>query len=309
MNHIVNGDVVGQKIKDLDGDIIVWREMYDFGPFNLTWSLEETYKNRAIFFEEKLGIPSEFFIKNCHDQYNLLNELSRLEEIVLWFEHDRYDQLMLIYLLTELSTLGFKKIAMVSINKYPGIEPFHGLGQLTSDQLIELLKYKKEITNEQIQEAKSAWEAYQSNEPDEINHFIVNTKQYLPFLRQSFITHKQYIPTIENGLNEVEKLSLTFVDEGINSFAELFNKVTKLRVNDGLSDLYFSAILSELTVGKNPLLKVDSPLPNYLNPMPKAKLELTKSGKEVLKGRLNRIDLLGIDWWLGGIHLKKEIIN
>ena len=72
MNHIVNGDVVGEKIKSLDGNIIVWREMYDFGPLNVYWSLEELFKRRAEFFEEKLSIPSAFFLENCQKQYQLL---------------------------------------------------------------------------------------------------------------------------------------------------------------------------------------------------------------------------------------------
>ena len=46
---------------------------------------------------------------------------------------------MLMYLLTELSSKGFEKLSMISINQYPGIDPFYGLGQLSSEQLIELV--------------------------------------------------------------------------------------------------------------------------------------------------------------------------
>ncbi|PGS47319.1 DUF1835 domain-containing protein [Bacillus sp. AFS041924] len=305
MNHIVNGDVVGGKLKSLSGKMIVWREMYDFGPLSQEWTLEETYRRRAEFFEQKLQIPSSFFIENCQKQYQLLKELSRTEEVVLWFEHDRYDQVTILYLLTELSTLGFQKISMVSMNEYEGIEPFHGLGQLSSEQLIELLPTKQEMTKEQIEEACAGWKAYQSESLEELDEFIQECHS-LPFLKQALLSHKTYFPSSQNGLNEVEFLALSMINEGINTFAELFNKLVRQRTNDGLSDLYFAAILNELMKGDYPLISSNSELPSFKQHNPKAKLELTRWGIEVLSGKANRINLIGIDWWVGGVHLVEE---
>ncbi|WP_088012207.1 DUF1835 domain-containing protein [Gottfriedia acidiceleris] len=305
MNHIVNGDVVGGKIKSLNGNMIVWREMYDFGPLSNEWTLDETYKRRAEFFEQKLQIPLSFFIENCRKQYELLNELSRSEEVVLWFEHDRYDQVTILYLLSELSALGFQKISMVSINEYEGIVPFHGLGQLSSEQLIELLPTKQEITNEQIEEACAGWKAYCSDKKDELNEFIQKCHA-LPFLKQALLSHKTYFPSQQNGLNEVEFLALSMIHDGINSFGELFNKLVRQRTNDGLSDLYFAAILNELMKGDHPLISSDSNLPSYKQHNPKAKIEITRWGLDVLTGKANRMNLIGIDWWVGGVHLVEK---
>ncbi|MFC0470629.1 hypothetical protein ACFFHM_09000 [Halalkalibacter kiskunsagensis] len=52
MIHIVNGDVVGNKLRGQFEPIIVWREMYDFCPLSLTWSSEELNKKRASFTHE-----------------------------------------------------------------------------------------------------------------------------------------------------------------------------------------------------------------------------------------------------------------
>ncbi|MEE6450017.1 DUF1835 domain-containing protein [Gottfriedia acidiceleris] len=305
MNHIVNGDVVGGKIKSLNDNIVVWREMYDFGPLSQDWPLEETYKRRAEFFEQKLQIPSSFFIENCQSQYQLLNELSRSEEVVLWFEHDRYDQVTILYLLSELSALGFQKISMVSINEYDGIEPFYGLGQLSSEQLIGLLSTKQEVTDEQIEEACAGWKAYCSDNLDGLNELIQKCHA-LPFLKQALLSHMTYFPSQQNGLNDVEFLALSMINEGINSFAELFNNLVKKRTNDGLSDLYFAAILNELMDGEHPLVGSDSELPSFKHHNPKAKIELTKGGLDVLSGKANRMNLIGIDWWVGGVHLVEK---
>lgn len=307
MIHIVNGDVVGNKIRHIEGEIIVWREMYDFGPLSLEWTKEEQLKRRAAFFEQRLEIPAKLFISNCVKQNNLLSNISTKEEVVLWFEHDRYDQTMLMYLLTELSSLGIKNLSMVSINQYSGIHPFHGLGQLSSEQLIALVDDKKELSNDEIHEAISGWIAYKSKEEEDYKKWIQNTSHFLPFLLPFFQGHKSYFPSLKTGLNEVEYLSLSLINNGICQFYELFNEVTKKRVNDGLSDLHLAAILKELMKGKNPLITSNRPLPNYSHPISNAKIDITSAGLDVLDGKQNRIDLVGIDWWIGGVHLYKIV--
>jgi len=300
--HIVNGDVVGRKLIHLE-KVIVWREMYDFGPFNLMWSNEELYQHRASFFEKKMKIPYSFFVMNCRDQYNQLKELSPKEEVVLWFEHDRYDQIMMIYLINELTLLGFQDISLVSIDQYPGIEPFHGLGQLTTKQLMDLLPHKQAVTTKQIEEAIRVWEAYQSNNPEELEKWIQHQKHELPFLKQAMLAHLSYLPSSENGLNEVEHIALSIMSEGKVQFSHLFNKVSRSRLNDGLSDFYFAALLNELIVGNYPLITADSNLPNYEIPISTAMLEITQNGLDVLKGKTSRFDCIGMDWWIGGVHI------
>ena len=59
------------------------------------------------------------------------------EEVVLWFEHDLFCQVQLIYLLDWFAErkLGRTKLGLVCIGEFPGIEYFHGLGQLNEAQL------------------------------------------------------------------------------------------------------------------------------------------------------------------------------
>ncbi|MBD1382250.1 DUF1835 domain-containing protein [Metabacillus arenae] len=305
MIHIVNGDVVGNKIVDLEGDLIVWREMYDFGPLGLSWSKEEFIKKRAEFFEEKLCIPSSFFITNCQAQNRLLRDLPRTEEIVLWFEHDRYDQTMLMYLLEELMSNGFRKLSMVSIDQYPGITPFYGLGRLSSNQLKGLVDLRKRISAEQVKEAITGWHAYNSKDANDIEKWIVTENHSLPYLLQTMKNYRNYFPSSKTGLNEVEFLALYLIQQGIDQFKELFKKITERRINDGLSDLHFAAILNELMRGEQPLLVSNEKLPNFSIPESNAELEITTAGLDVLKGRRNRMDVVGIDWWVGGVHLHR----
>ena len=125
-----------------------------------------------------------------------------------------------------------------------------------------------------------------------------------PHLLTALTYHRDYFPNEKSGLNEVERLSLQeLLQKGTCTFSELFQHISSKRENDGLSDFHFAAILNELMKGKHPLLQSDGPLPNYNHPEPNAKLNITTDGLNVLNGTQSRIDLVGIDWWIGGVHV------
>ncbi|CAM3637105.1 DUF1835 domain-containing protein [Marinicrinis lubricantis] len=306
MIHIVNGDIVGEKlIHQVEGEVIVWREMYDYGPLLSKGSREEHLRRRAAFFEEKVGIPAKLFMESCEQQYRKLDELPRDTEVTLWFEHDRYDQMMLIYLITELNNRGFQKLSMVTLNEYSGIEPFYGMGQLSSLQLKELgLTHHQSLTPDQLQEAVEAWTAYTSENPLDTEQWIKASGQRLPFLTHAMQRHLRYYPSVHTGLNEIEDKSLRYIGDRACTFEALFEHISRSIPHDGLSDLQFAAILNQLTRGDFPLLDCDGPLPNYGNPNSSAMLRLTSSGKQVLQGNRDRFSCTGIDWWLGGVHLQ-----
>lgn len=284
--HIVNGDVVGNKISSLEGEVIVWREMYDMGPTFTTFA-RVNLKERANYFEELLKIPSELFLKNCNEQEERLENIPKHAEVVLWFEHDRYDQTMLLYLLNRLSNLGIENISMVSIDAYPGYEPFLGMGQLTEEQLVALYQTKKYLSKEQVLQGAGGWKTYSSGDPNAIEKWLANEDVKLPYVERAFRTHLTYFPSTKNGLNQVELLALGYICEGINTFSELFGKVSNARSDDGLSDFHFSAILGKLAKGSSPLVVVESELPNFAHPVGDAVLKLTEAGTAALDGNLN----------------------
>ncbi|MEH7304588.1 DUF1835 domain-containing protein [Neobacillus drentensis] len=307
MIHLVNGDVVGSKLGNLPGDVLVWREMYDFGPLCNDISDEIWIRRRADFFEKNIAIPAPLFIQNCENQNRFLAGIPRETEMILWFEHDRYDQTMLMYLLNELSNKEFKNLSMVTINEYPGVDTFYGLGILSSQQLEELFYTKKQpITNEQINEAITCWEAYTSRNPTEIEKWIAASNTKLPFLRQALQSHLSYFPSVHTGLNEVETFVVNYLERYPCSFVELFQAIAEQRRNDGISDLYFAAMLNQLMDGPYPLLECDSPLPNFHNPEPKAKLRLSSNGLDILTGHKFHFEIDSRDWWIGGINIKED---
>lgn len=186
------------------------------------------------------------------------------------------------------------------VHQFPGIEPFYGLGQLSSQQLEELYHTIKEpITDEQIQEGITGWKAYTSKNPLDLEVWISQCKRKLPYLKTALQSHLEYFPSFDSGLNEVEHLLFQYIADGIRSFPELFQYISQQRINDGLSDLHVATILSQLT----PLLEWDAPLPSYRVPKSSARVKLTTLGLEVLRGKRDRFEFNRMDWWAGGVHL------
>ncbi|WHY73066.1 DUF1835 domain-containing protein [Fictibacillus enclensis] len=294
--HIVNGDLVGNKLTDLEGDMIIWREMYDLGPVDPDMN-DRLLKKRAAFFENMLGLPNELFLNTCRQQEQELRSIPIDADITLWFEHDRYDQTMLLYLLKSLKERGLTNLYTVTADAYPGIDPFFGLGQLTASQLTALHTDRIPITEKQMQEAELGWNAYASDDPRDLVHWLLQGECSLPYTKRALWRHLTYFPSEKNGLNEVEEHIFQLIHEGIGSFTELYQNVTAQQSDDGLSDLHFAAILDHL----KPLLRLtEGTLPSYDAEPEEAVLELTYEGIEVLMEREDRFDYAASEWWLGG---------
>ena len=63
------------------------------------------------------------------------------DELVLWFEHDLFDQLNLIQVLDWIHrhVPAGKPVSLVSIGAFPGHPDFKGLGELAPDDMASLL--------------------------------------------------------------------------------------------------------------------------------------------------------------------------
>ncbi|MEK5321491.1 MULTISPECIES: sigma-70 family RNA polymerase sigma factor [unclassified Paenibacillus] len=316
MLHIVNGDVVGEMLKQgvVQGDVLVWREVYPAGPIFLNPAGAEERALRARVLEESMGIPTSEYITGCEEQEQKLREFIKYDEVVLWFEHDLFDQSMLAYLLHwfKRQKLGRTKLSLLCIGEFPGIERFHGLGQLTPAQLQTLSGTWRTIGRQEMELGSELWQAYASPDPVQMANLLENKKTELAasgltFAYEAFTAHLKRLPSEQNGLGIVEQTTLQAVHNEVNTALELFRQVTDVLHVLGMGDLEYWKFIRALAQGEHPLLIIDGieagldfrQIPDFLN----RKVILTELGKEVLNGSADRIAVQGIDEWFGGLHL------
>lgn len=317
MLHIVNGDTVGEKLKQgiVQGEVLVWRELYSAGPISPDPSGRQEREWRAGYLERAFGIPSAEYIRNCSEQERKLADIAAYDEVVLWFEHDLFDQSMLAYLLHILNggNLGKTRLSLLSIGEFPGIELFHGLGQLTASQLETLSGTWREIGVEEMRWGSELWLAYASPQPDRLFQLLHRKREEwahsaLPFAYEAFRAHLSRLPSVHNGLGIVEEKTLQAVAQGTDTPLALFRRVTDDLSVLGMGDLEFWRYLRTLSQGESPLLRIDGTLasadyrqtPQFLS----SRVELTEAGVAVLAGKADRVTLQGIDEWYGGLHLE-----
>lgn len=311
MLHIHNGDSTALTAKKarLPGEHVAWREALVCGPAPGNLSESEFIDVRARHASEAYDMPLETCREESRKQHETLASFADHEEVVLWFEHDLFCQVHLIYLLNWFAQreIGKTKLTLISIDEFPGIDDFRGLGQLNEKQLASLLPQRQAITSQQLETGARAWRAYSSADAAELVSLLNSDLSALPFLHAALKKHLLRFPSTRNGLGRIENVGLELVAASYSKFKSLFPEFMRREPRYGFGDAQFYLAMRRLATAPVPVLQeknggnsnsADS------SGMLSSSFEITKSGEAVLNSEEDFVIQNGIDLWLGGVHLK-----
>jgi hypothetical protein len=303
--HIHNGDASADVAKQssIAGEHFAWREALIDGPApqgieGAEWRTVRANHLSKAYAEELREIEEELLA-----QEKKLASFANYKELVLWFEHDLFCQLHLIYLLDWFAGiyLDRTKLSLICIGSFPGRENFRGLGELSPEELGSLFPSRQPVTREQFNVASRASGAYRSSDPRDIETLLQTDTSALPFLAPALQAHLQRFPSTTNGLGRIENRGLQLVESGLNNFRDLFRRFGDVEPTYGLGDAQFRLSLQSLAGANQPLLSV-----NGGGVSADAAFEITDLGRAVLRGDGDFVLLNGIDRWLGGVYLSDE---
>jgi hypothetical protein len=310
MLHIHNGDSAAgiAKKSNLPGEHIAWREALICGPTPGHLPEDEWRRLRAKHLAGAYGLALEDCENDLRKQEEALAKFSDHEEVVLWFEHDLFCQIHLVYLLNWFAQQqpGQTKLSLICIGEFPGILDFRGLGQLGAEQMTSLFQTREPVMPAELELAGRAWQAYSSSDPGEIATLLADDTSALPFLRAALQKHLARFPSVRNGLGEIENAALESIARGASQFGPLFQEFGKTESIYGLGDAQLMLLLRQLAAAPQPLLTIsngDDPNRISGSDLLKTSFTLTGQGKAVLQGNDDYVALNGIDTWLGGVHL------
>lgn len=307
MLHVHNGDSAAESLRrsGVPGDICVWAEVLHEGPIPAGASPEDWRRTRARFYAECGWEPFDTALDRLRRWDSGLESYPEYEEVILWFEHDLFDQLLLIRHLDWFSRrdLSRTKLNLICIGEYPGIARFCGLGQLTPDQLGSLLDTRQRVVPAQVELARVAWQAFSSPDPTEIESVLAGDTSALPFLAGALVRHLEQFPSVRNGLNRTQNQALSAVAAGHTTPAEIFVAVGSMEERPFMGDSTFWLYLEGLASGLDPLLTIESSGAST-QPFPERFVALTGTGHRVLAAELDHVRRAGIDRWHGGVHLR-----
>ena len=304
MLHITNGDSAAGLIRacGVGGDVLPWRDVLHEGPVPAGLNLEQLSRARASFIADqgwgRLAQTQEQF----RERDRALSDLGRHEEVVLWFEHDLYDQLQILQILDRIGRhdgAGGTNFSLICIDRFPGIDRFVGLGQLEPPQAASLFPGRRPVTEAQIELAIRAWQAFRSPDPTAVGDVLSTDGSDLPFLAAALWRHLEQFPAVRNGLGRTEQQILDRAALGETSAADLFRNDQTREARPFLGDLTFFSYLERLADAPRPLVRVASAGPDGGGDR---RVVLTDVGRDVLTGRSDAVDLNGVDRWWGGVH-------
>jgi hypothetical protein len=300
MLHITNGDSVVGTFRQVrfPGTYLPWRDVLHDGPVPQTATLGELSDVRAQAIAGFGWGDYEDIRAGFATRDQALEDSGKHEEVVLWFEHDLYDQLQLLQLLDWFGSNGNggTKLSLIQVNSYPGVKPFYGLGQLSGPQLARLFPTRLKVTPAHLEVAREAWQAFRAPEPTalvDLAHLAQEKSSPLPFLSSALQRFLQEYPWTSDGLSRNERQVLQAVASGARKREEIYFESRKQEeVPWGDGSVYLR--LDGLSDGMNPALVE----------VHKNEFAVTEAGRQVLQGEADWIHLSGgIDRWLGGVHL------
>lgn len=302
--HICNGDVTadGLSLADLPGDIRVWADALDQGPL-LPLDRQAFREQRAKFIVAAGWMASEAEVSKQLAAWDQGLELAGAEEVVLWYEHDLFDQLALcriLYLLAtpagagagaENATLFDRGVplTMVSIDRHPEVPQFLGLGQLQPEQLAQLWPRRTPISKDAVEEAVATWIAVTASDPRALV-FLMRRVKALPFLAGAIERHLEELPDLASGLGRSERQALAAIGRGVGSPAEVMQQSHAIDPRYPITDLQLRAVLETLTRAG----LVTQVASGY---------EILPLGRQALAGAVDVVAEVGVDRWRGGVHL------
>jgi len=316
MLHIHNGDSTAGTLREFGfaGEHRAFQEVLMEGPAPAGLSQGEWLGMRSRFLADAYESPLEKCLNDLRAQEQWLRRFPEYGETILWFEHDLFCQINLIYLLDWFSkqSRSKAKLSLVCIDKFPGKPDCRGLGELTGEQLASLFDSRHEVTEAELNIAATAWEAYCSAEPGEIVRLLDKDTSAMPFLGQALRLHLMRFPSSKNGLGRVENTALELLSDGATGFKSLFPRFLKTEPVYGMGDSQVWAVLKRLGDARNPLIAIAAPADSAAARKSTwyhdAAFELTETGRAVVAGERDFVEINGIDLWLGGVHLLDGLV-
>jgi hypothetical protein len=295
MLHITNGDSAAHRIRaaSVPGTVIPWREVLHEGPVPGGLSFAELSRLRARFIADHEWATLEEAEKGFAERDGWLAGAAGHPEVVLWFEHDLYDQLELIQLLDWFAEHPPTRLTLVNPAEY--------LGLATPERLAELFAAREPVTDAQLDLGRRAWAAFQSDSPEAMARMIDEDTAALPFLAGAFRRLLEQFPGVDDGLSRSERQILRGIEAEPRTAGELFHLHNAQEEPVWLGDSTFVDYLRSLAAEPTPLLRFEG---SWDDAWHRGTVTLTDAGRSVVSAVDDAVALRGIDRWQGGVHLQ-----
>ncbi|HQL87304.1 MAG: hypothetical protein GX574_09605 [Lentisphaerae bacterium] len=284
--HITSGDTVGVNLAQagLGGDILVWHDVLYDGDRCPGWPDADGITARVEFLFRVTGggLSREELQRTMRDQYERLAAASAYKRRVLWFDACLFDQSMLVHLLACLSEKGVRNLELIEVASFPGITPYHGLGQLSPAQLASLYDSRQPVTSAQFDFAMRVDRALAEYDVTAWKELAGMSSAPLAYVPAAMARRLLEEPDPQTGLGRLESLALDAIRAGNNTPTKIYQAVSAAdSVPQFWGDTTLWAIINGLAERQPPLVRITGSavrLPQWESPHDLGKFRITAIG-------------------------------
>ena len=304
--HVANGSCTTEIIRaaKIPGVLSLWADPLYEGPVPGGLTDHELLAVRERFHAGPAGVPDVDDVNSLRRWRVTIDRHESYDELILWFEHDLFDQLSLIQVLSWIRGRlpAAKPVSLICIGSFPGRPGFKGLGELAPSELAPLMETRQRISDAQYALAERAWTAFRAADPEDLDRLWRSDLQPLPFLSAALRRFLEEYPSTRDGLSRSERRLLQLADPGPMELLAAFPRMHDREDAFYITDTSLTELAETLSGTAPALLTFDRP-PDGGPPL-QGSVAITSVGRDVLSGRKDRIATCGLDRWFGGVHLQ-----
>lgn len=296
----------GLAIAGFEGDFLCFVDLYVHGPVPRVDTFDKFLKVRATAISD-LNVSFDDALTRLKSEYGALAKARDYDRVMLWFEHDSHDQLILAKLLDYFSVPEHqpRQLQLISVTHFPGVKRFNGIGQLPADALRVLWQQFIPVTQQHLILGQQAWRAITSPTPEALMELIDSGTPVLPTMAIALQRHVLELPSIENGLSLTEDFTLQIlIEKGPMNAARLFGWYTNhYEPLPYCGDSGYWRIISRLANTEQPAINIDKkgdkPVEWQVTP--------TTLVEKLLANKVDWLTLNVVNRWVGGVKVDTQV--
>jgi hypothetical protein len=270
--------------------VLVWNDLFAEGPLAPVEPAADLRALRARFWAAKgAGVEAALAAEMARRDGVFAEAMAAGRHVVIWLEHDLLDQLQLVHILATIVALrhGYGNVELIVVGEVVGHPDFRGLGELQPHELEALWPKRVPLRPEAAELGARAWAAAAAPDPSALKTLLDADTSALPLLAPALRRWLEELPDAA-GLALSERRILELLADGPRTRHELFLAHMELETVLFNGDAWFF----DRIAGLGPLVERAGD-----------RVEITDLGRRVLAGKRDRVEVAGLDRWLGGTHL------
>ena len=221
---------------EIEGDIVVWREVLVEGPVAGDIQEPEFWKNRKTFIELAYTKNYDEFVLTEIDK---LQDLGKYKEVVLWFEYDLFCHVNMLGCLTFIDHPNSSLICLG--DEFGG--KFQGLGEIDPSDYSTLYLKRKTLSLTDISYAREAWMIFQNKDIKQMEPFMTGHSTF-QYLGRAF-SQLNLLQPYQQGLNALQIEMQQLKEESLDN-KKIIGTMLKRHTWLGFGDLQYWTLLQSI---------------------------------------------------------------